>query len=86
MTPGRVLAALLLIALWAICDPIAAHAWTPGTHIYLGETILANLHLLPASIATLPITEGAFSLTIVPAPATALTALLGLGVFARRRR
>jgi len=39
-----------------------------------------------ASIATLPITEGAFSLTIVPAPATALTALLGLGVFARRRR
>jgi hypothetical protein len=53
MTPGRALAALLVIALWAICDPIAAWAWTPGTHIYLGETILANLHLLPSSIATL---------------------------------
>ena len=53
MTPGRVLLALLVIALWAICDPIAALAWTPGTHIYLGETILANLHHLPASIATL---------------------------------
>lgn len=53
MTPGRVLAALLVIALWAICDPIAAFAWTPGTHIFLGETILSNLHLLPAPIANL---------------------------------
>jgi len=53
MTPARVAAALLLIALWAICDPIAAHAWTPGTHIFLGETILANLHLLPPTIANL---------------------------------
>jgi len=53
MTPARVCAALLLIALWAICDPIAAHAWTPGTHIYLGEAILANLHLLPPTIANL---------------------------------
>ena len=53
MTPARVFAALLLIALWAICDPIAAHAWTPGTHIFLGETILANLHLLPPTIANL---------------------------------
>ena len=53
MTPGRVLAALLVIALWAICDPISALAWTPGTHIFLGETILTNLHLLPAPIANL---------------------------------
>jgi hypothetical protein len=53
MTPARVLAALLVIALWAICDPIAAFAWTPGTHIFLGETILANLHLLPPTIANL---------------------------------
>jgi hypothetical protein len=53
MTPARVLVALLVIALWAICDPIAAYAWTPGTHIFLGETILANLHLLPPTIANL---------------------------------
>jgi hypothetical protein len=53
MTPGRVLAALLVIALWAVCDPIPAFAWTPGTHIFLGETILSNLHLLPAAIANL---------------------------------
>jgi len=33
--------------------PDAAFAWAPGTHIWLGETILANLHLLPASAADL---------------------------------
>lgn len=38
---------LLLVA------PDAAFAWAPGTHIWLGETILANLHLLPASVADL---------------------------------
>src|SRR5256886_7247666 len=29
------------------------HAWTPGTHIYLGESVLANLHQLPAVVADL---------------------------------
>jgi hypothetical protein len=33
--------------------PETAHAWTPGTHIYLGQSILANLQLLPAAIADL---------------------------------
>jgi len=33
--------------------PGAAWAWTPGTHIWIGETILANLHLLPPRIADL---------------------------------
>jgi Zinc dependent phospholipase C len=33
--------------------PAAAHAWTPGTHIYLGETVLANLGQLPGSVAAL---------------------------------
>ncbi|HEX9895472.1 MAG TPA: zinc dependent phospholipase C family protein [Gemmatimonadales bacterium] len=33
--------------------PDSAWAWTPGTHIWLGETILANLHLLPASVSDL---------------------------------
>ena len=31
-----------------LSTPTPAWAWTPGTHICLGETILANLHLLPA--------------------------------------
>jgi len=33
--------------------PGVAHAWAPGTHVYLGESVLANLHQLPAAIADL---------------------------------
>ena len=33
--------------------PGVAHAWTPGTHIYLGETVLANLVQLPAVVGDL---------------------------------
>ena len=33
--------------------PQPLHAWTPGTHIYLGESVLANLHQLPAAVADL---------------------------------
>src|SRR5437762_3130066 len=33
--------------------PAVAHAWTPGTHVYLGESVLANLHQLPAALADL---------------------------------
>lgn len=40
---------LLALALF----PDVAHAWTPGTHIYLGESVLANLPQLPLSVAEL---------------------------------
>jgi hypothetical protein len=30
-----------------------AHAWTPGTHIFLGESVLTNLGQLPTAIADL---------------------------------
>lgn len=33
--------------------PDVAHAWTPGTHIFLGESVLANLGQLPAAVADL---------------------------------
>ncbi len=33
--------------------PSVAHAWTPGTHVYLGESVLANLHQLPGTVADL---------------------------------
>lgn len=33
--------------------PEVAHAWTPGTHIFLGESVLANLAQLPAAVAAL---------------------------------
>ena len=40
------------IALIAIAvTPATAHAWTPGTHIFLGETIIRSLSLLPPGIA-----------------------------------
>lgn len=33
--------------------PTIAYAWTPGTHVYLGEALLRSLHLLPENIAGL---------------------------------
>lgn len=51
---GRVIAAFAAIALAGLflgADP--AWAWTPGTHVWLGETILANLHLLRPQVADL---------------------------------
>ncbi len=53
MTAARLAGALVLVGLGVLLHPGIAHAWTPGTHIYLGETILANLELLPAHVATL---------------------------------
>src|SRR5256885_16489743 len=43
------LAALLLVTL----TPSVAHAWTPGTHIFLGEAVMRSLSLLPSAIAEL---------------------------------
>jgi hypothetical protein len=39
----------LLVALF----PATAYAWTPGTHVLLGEALLRSLGLLPDAIATL---------------------------------
>ena len=41
------------VGLVLLLAPESAHAWTPGTHIYLGESILANLALLPPTVADL---------------------------------
>jgi hypothetical protein len=46
---GIALAVLLALVL----TPAVAHAWTPGTHIFLGEAVMRSLPLLPASIAEL---------------------------------
>jgi hypothetical protein len=48
-----VLTALLAAVVVLAAFPAPAHAWTPGTHIYLGETVLANLSLLPVGVAAL---------------------------------
>ena len=49
----KVALALAGVALVSLVFPDSAYAWTPGTHIYLGETVLANLALLPAAVADL---------------------------------
>src|SRR6266576_5301228 len=41
--------AVLLLA----ATPAAAYAWTPGTHIFLGEAVMRSLALLPQAIADL---------------------------------
>jgi len=46
-------AALFVLVVGALVFPGEAHAWTPGTHIYLGESVLANLRLLPPAVADL---------------------------------
>jgi hypothetical protein len=46
---GLVAAALVLIVLL----PGTAHAWTPGTHVYLGEAVLRSLGQLPDTVADL---------------------------------
>lgn len=53
MSALRVLAALAVAGLLVLLLPSEALAWTPGTHVYLGESVLANLHLLPAVTADL---------------------------------
>jgi hypothetical protein len=46
---GMALAVLLALML----TPAVAHAWTPGTHIFLGEAVMRSLALLPSSISEL---------------------------------
>ena len=53
MTPARLAGAVIVVGLFFLIAPESAHAWTPGTHIYLGESVLANLPVLPAAIADL---------------------------------
>ena len=36
-----------------VVAPAVAHAWTPGTHVYLGEAVMRSLALLPVAVAEL---------------------------------
>lgn len=47
--PAAVLGALVLLALL----PSTAHAWTPGTHIFLGEAVMRSLAWLSPAVAEL---------------------------------
>ena len=49
----RIVAALSLGIVCLAVFPTDLFAWTPGTHIYLAETVLANLGQLPGAVADL---------------------------------
>jgi len=36
-----------------VITPAAAHAWTPGTHVFLGEAVMQSLAVLPPAVAAL---------------------------------
>jgi len=36
-----------------IVSPTVAHAWTPGTHVFLGEAVMRSLAVLPVAVAEL---------------------------------
>jgi hypothetical protein len=44
---------LLLVLLWSALSPTDLFAWTPGTHIHIGEAVLRSLTLLPSATAAL---------------------------------
>src|SRR5438067_9456965 len=46
---GLVALALVLVALL----PHPAYAWTPGTHVFLGQAVMRSLTLIPQSVAEL---------------------------------
>jgi len=53
VTPARVLCSLVVVGIALLALPEPAWAWTPGTHVYLGESLLANLQVLPAVVSEL---------------------------------
>lgn len=46
-------ACLLAALLVLVITPTDAWAWTPGTHVFLGDALLRNLYLVPSGIADL---------------------------------
>jgi hypothetical protein len=49
----RIAVVSLLVLLLLVAHPGAAWAWSPGTHIFLGQSVLANLQFLPGALAEL---------------------------------
>ncbi len=49
----KLLGALLIVTAIGLALPDALHAWTPGTHVVLGERILSSLELLAPAVGDL---------------------------------
>ena len=50
---ARFALAFLAVGIVALLTPGDLLAWTPGTHVYLGESLLANLQHLPLAVGEL---------------------------------
>ncbi len=44
---------LIAVVIALALTPRAAYAWTPGTHVFLGEAVMRSLDLLPTGVADL---------------------------------
>ena len=53
MTLLRIGLAVLVLVVIGVVVPDTVHAWTPGTHIYLGQSVLENIAILPGGVADL---------------------------------
>jgi hypothetical protein len=42
-----------LVVLVLAITPAVAHAWTPGTHVFLGEAVMRSMSVLPLAVAQL---------------------------------
>jgi hypothetical protein len=49
----KLLAAVAITGVVMLCFPEWLHAWTPGTHVVLGERVLSSLSLLVPAVADL---------------------------------
>src|SRR3569833_4416178 len=45
--------AVLFAVVALVVAPAVAHAWTPGTHVFLGDAVMRSLALLPPAVAAL---------------------------------
>lgn len=50
---GRLGCALVVVGVAFLAWPAAAHAWTPGTHIFLGQSVLSAASQLPSAVGDL---------------------------------
>ena len=53
VTSHRAIAIGIIVLVAIVLVPTPAYAWTPGTHIFLGDAIMRSLALLPAAVGEL---------------------------------
>jgi hypothetical protein len=51
--PATIALTVVVAVLVLVLTPSTAWAWTPGTHVFLGEAVMRSVRLLPSSVADL---------------------------------